>query len=157
MCVRCREVVEEEFAAGQKIIGDLEQFHQVCCRELLHALFGARHVANSSCWFENRMSRFDLSQCPKNWDVLSLVLAQENTDGYLHNRAYRSGDSRINRRLLRHATGEEIDFGWAFSSIFLASQVRAQATGRRRAREGFHFKRADVMLDISLWILSSSN
>jgi hypothetical protein len=35
-----REVIEEEITAAQKIIGNLEQLHQICGRKLLYALFG---------------------------------------------------------------------------------------------------------------------
>ena len=47
MRVRRREVIEEELTAGQKIIGDLEQLHQVRGRELFYALFGSWNVAYS--------------------------------------------------------------------------------------------------------------
>ena len=47
MRVRRREVIEEELTAGQKIIGDLEQLHQVRGRELFYALFGSWNVADS--------------------------------------------------------------------------------------------------------------
>jgi hypothetical protein len=45
--VRRREIIEEEFTAGEQVIGDLEQLHQVCGGELRDARFGARNVTAS--------------------------------------------------------------------------------------------------------------
>src|SRR5262245_62642894 len=64
MRVRRGEVVEEEIATCQKVVGDLEQLEQVCGRELLDALLGAGNVADPRRGVDARQEGMNAARTP---------------------------------------------------------------------------------------------
>src|SRR5262245_56332149 len=65
MRIRRREVVEEEIAICQKVIGDLEQLEQVCGREFLDALFSAGNVADPRRGVDARQEGMNAARAPR--------------------------------------------------------------------------------------------
>src|SRR5262245_2410829 len=74
MRIRRREVIEEEIAICQKVIGDLEQLEQVCGRELLYTLFSAGNVADPRRGVDARQERMNAACAPRHQrDSLQLL------------------------------------------------------------------------------------